>query len=94
MNPSDHAGNPSEQNGKPIVFIAGGIGVTPLLSMAKSLVVANLATPIYFLQAARNSSVHAMADEVRSLAGKRLRMILVVGSPGMIVSHHISFSNR
>lgn len=26
--------------------------------------------------------------------GRRLRRILVVGSPGMIVSHHISFSNR
>lgn len=26
--------------------------------------------------------------------GNRLRMILVVGSPGMMVSHHISPSNR
>ncbi|TWT94704.1 NO-inducible flavohemoprotein [Stieleria varia] len=60
--------NTAEQTGKPLVFIAGGIGVTPLLSMAKSVAAANLTTPIFFLQAARNSSVHAMAEEVRGLA--------------------------
>lgn len=60
--------NPAENTGKPIVFIAGGIGVTPLLSMAKSLVASNRNTSIFFIQAARNSSVHAMADEVRDLA--------------------------
>ncbi|WP_145286985.1 NO-inducible flavohemoprotein [Pirellulimonas nuda] len=61
--------DPSEANPQPIVFIAGGIGVTPLLSMAKSLVAAKTPAPIYFLQAARNSAVHALAGEVRGLAG-------------------------
>ncbi len=60
--------DPAGNTGKPVVFIAGGIGVTPLLSMAKSLVASNLTPPIFFIQAARNSSVHAMADEVRGLA--------------------------
>ena len=54
-------------NGKPIVLLAGGIGVTPLLAMAKSLHHARKTTPVYFLQAAKNSRVHALADEVRSL---------------------------
>ncbi|SMP73350.1 nitric oxide dioxygenase [Neorhodopirellula lusitana] len=53
---------------KPVVLLAGGIGVTPLLSMAKSIVHANPDADIYFLQAARNSKVHAFADEVRNLA--------------------------
>ncbi|MCA9047131.1 MAG: NO-inducible flavohemoprotein [Planctomycetaceae bacterium] len=60
--------DPSTANGRPIVFLAGGIGITPLLSMARSLAEAKATTPIYFLQAARNSRVHALADEVRSLS--------------------------
>ncbi|QEF97788.1 Flavohemoprotein [Stieleria maiorica] len=53
---------------KPIVLLAGGIGITPLLSMAKSIVHANPDAHIYFLQAARNSKLHAFADELRNLA--------------------------
>lgn len=58
---------PDLDDDRPIVFLAGGIGVTPLLSMAKALVHRDAATPIYFLQAARNSRVHALAGEVRAL---------------------------
>lgn len=61
--------DPASTNGRPVVLLAGGIGVTPLLAMAKSLQQAGKTTPVYFLQAARNSRVHAFADEVRSLAG-------------------------
>ncbi|MAT15016.1 MAG: NO-inducible flavohemoprotein [Planctomyces sp.] len=60
--------DPTADGGRPVVLLAGGIGVTPLLAMAKSLVAANPATPIYFLQAARNSEVQALAGEVRKLA--------------------------
>ncbi len=53
---------------KPIVLIAGGIGVTPLLSMAKSLIRTKPAATIHFIQAARNSKVQAFADELRQVA--------------------------
>ena len=59
--------DPTQVNGRPLVFLAGGIGITPLLSMAKAVVHAGVTTPIYFLQAVRNSKVHALADEVRNL---------------------------
>jgi len=52
---------------RPIVMLAGGIGVTPLLSMAKTLVYQNVKSSIHFVQAARNSRVHAFAEEVRAL---------------------------
>jgi nitric oxide dioxygenase len=61
---------PEAATKKPIVFLAGGIGVTPLLSMAKSLVHQGVQAPLYFIQAARNSRLHALADEVRALKDK------------------------
>ncbi|MGB7326142.1 MAG: NO-inducible flavohemoprotein [Rubripirellula sp.] len=57
-----------KSDGRPVVLLAGGIGVTPLLSMAKSIVHANPNSPVYFLQAARDSRVHAFADEIKNLA--------------------------
>ncbi|MGV3485786.1 MAG: NO-inducible flavohemoprotein [Planctomycetaceae bacterium] len=72
-----------EQASRPLVFLAGGIGVTPLLSMAKSLVAAKSETPIYFLQAARNSRVHAFAEELQELAreGARVSTYVVYDNP-------------
>jgi len=58
---------PEATGGRPIVLLAGGIGVTPLLSMAKSLVHRSTATPVHFIHAARNSQVQALADEIRAL---------------------------
>ncbi|TWT63122.1 Flavohemoprotein [Rubinisphaera italica] len=59
--------DPTTTKNQPIVFIAGGIGVTPLLAMAKSLVKSNFDSPIHFIQAARNSRLHAFAEEVQQL---------------------------
>lgn len=56
---------------KPVVFLAGGIGVTPLLSMAKSIVHANRAAPVVFIHAVRNSKVQVFADELARLAHAR-----------------------
>jgi nitric oxide dioxygenase len=58
---------PEKVNGRPIVLLAGGIGVTPLLSMAKSLVRQGVAAPIHFIHAARNSRMQALAVETQSL---------------------------
>ncbi|QDS97281.1 NO-inducible flavohemoprotein [Adhaeretor mobilis] len=60
--------NPETATGKPIVLLAGGIGITPLMSMAKSIIHSNPEAPIYFVQAARNSKTHAFAEELRTLA--------------------------
>ncbi|QDV24614.1 NO-inducible flavohemoprotein [Aureliella helgolandensis] len=68
---------------KPVVLIAGGIGVTPLLSMAKSIIHANSNASVYFIQAARNSKVHAFADELRNLsdAGPNLHTKVIYDAP-------------
>jgi nitric oxide dioxygenase len=68
---------------KPIVLLAGGIGVTPLLSMAKSILRANRDAPLYFIQAARNSKVRAFAGEVQTLAqvGSNVRAKTIYDAP-------------
>jgi len=58
-------------NSKPIVLLAGGIGITPLLSMLKILSQQTTTTPVYFVHASQNSRLHAMGGEVRDAA--RLR---------------------
>lgn len=58
---------PDLASGQPLVLLAGGIGITPLLSMAKWVVHQDAGRPVFFLHAARNSRVQAMADEIRHL---------------------------
>lgn len=56
---------------RPVVLLSGGIGITPLLSMLHSLTANQVAAPVYFLHAARNSRIHSHAEEVRQLAAER-----------------------
>jgi nitric oxide dioxygenase len=52
-------------------LLAGGIGVTPLMSMLKSLAHHGSEAPVYFLHAARDGRVHALAEEARDIAAER-----------------------
>jgi nitric oxide dioxygenase len=61
---------PAQVRNKTIVLLAGGIGVTPVLSMLKALAHAEVTMPVYFVHAARNSRVHAFASEVREIADR------------------------
>jgi len=62
--------NPLEVRDQTIVLISGGIGITPVLSMLKSLAYHRVASPVKFIHAARNSRFHAFADEVKSIAAE------------------------
>ncbi len=58
---------PSEES-RPLVFIAGGVGITPILSMLHSALERSSKTrPIVFIQGALNGTVHAFAEELRML---------------------------
>ena len=72
--------NPDEYSGRPAVFIAGGIGITPLLAMAKALIAAHPETPVVFVHAVRSASMRALGDEVDALteAGRDVRVCTVV----------------
>ncbi len=55
----------------PLVFIAGGVGVTPLLSMLYSALEKSAGLrPVVFIQGTLNGAVHAFAEELRTLKTK------------------------
>lgn len=49
----------------PVYLISGGVGITPMLSMLKTIAKEQPRRPATFIHAARNGSVHAFKDEVR-----------------------------
>ncbi len=56
---------------RPVVFLAAGVGVTPLLSMAKYLVNEGVLGRIQFFQAVKNSTVHAFRNEVQDMVSDK-----------------------
>jgi len=62
--------DPAAVGQRPVVLLAGGVGVTPLLSMLKSLTHSGVDVPIYVIHAARNSRLHPLAGEIREIAGR------------------------
>lgn len=55
---------------RPIVLISIGSGVTPVLAMLHSLVLAQTARQVWFVHGARNGAEHAYAAEVRRLSDR------------------------
>jgi nitric oxide dioxygenase len=54
-------------NDTPVVLIAGGVGITPLLSMLHQRLADGLKADTTLIQAAVNGEVHAFKDEIRNL---------------------------
>jgi nitric oxide dioxygenase len=53
---------------KPLVLLSGGIGITPILSMLKTLADHRTSRPVHFIHAALNSDTHALHSEVQAAA--------------------------
>ncbi|EXK25827.1 hypothetical protein FOXG_15840 [Fusarium oxysporum f. sp. lycopersici 4287] len=49
-------------NTAPVVFISGGVGLTPMMAMLKKITEEGKPRKVVFIHAARNSRVHAMKD--------------------------------
>ena len=62
---------------RPIVLVAGGVGITPLISMLRHGVAADPGRPITLLYAARDSRELAFWDELRWLARRHPHVRLV-----------------
>jgi ferredoxin-NADP reductase len=56
------------QSTQPAVLISNGVGITPMISMAKAATLLNPQRHIWFLHGARDGSLHAFRDEVNAIA--------------------------
>ena len=52
----------------PVVLISNGVGITPMISMAKACGLLNPRRHIWFLHGARNGEYHACREEVNAIA--------------------------
>ncbi len=58
----------STDNTKPVVLLSGGVGITPMLSMAEYLATERPGRKLFFLHTSRNKSVQPMLTRLRELA--------------------------
>jgi len=58
----------------PAVLISNGVGITPMISMAKAATHHNPDRPIWFVHGAKNGHFHAFQDEVTGVAQQNPRL--------------------
>lgn len=54
----------------PAVFISGGVGITPFMSMASTIAETQPGRKVQFIHAARNGKLQAFKEELKALDGK------------------------
>ena len=67
-----------EYSARPVVLISAGIGVTPMVSMLHQLANDGGERDVTFIHGARDGAYHALAAEVREIAGRLERVRLHV----------------
>ena len=55
------------ENNIPAVLISNGVGITPMISMAKACAKENPQRHVWFIHGARNGEYHAFAEEMRTV---------------------------
>lgn len=58
------------QDFKPAILISNGVGITPMVSMAKAISAVHPTRPVWFLHGARNGDYHALREEMLSVAAQ------------------------
>ncbi len=78
---------------KPVVLIAGGVGLTPLISMLNWLVTTRSQREIWFFYGVRDRSEHAMYEhmEMIRVANPNVRMVTFYSHPTLICQQGIDY---
>ena len=68
---------------KPVVLISNGVGITPMIAMAKAALQQRSARPIWFVHGCRNGSFHAFRSDMAALAAAHpnLQLHIVYSRP-------------
>lgn len=69
-----------EKGTAPVVLMAGGVGITPLMSMYETLVDENERS-VAFIQCAENSAVHAFRNTIEASADDKRQSLVVYSNP-------------
>ncbi len=64
------------QKSIPAVLISNGVGITPMISMAKAVARLNPTRPIWFVHGARDGRYHAFREEMRALAERHSNLTI------------------
>lgn len=74
----------NKKDGLPVVFISGGVGQTPLLSMLESLVHNRPGQPITWIHGCREERVHAFKETIEGWAAQlpNIRQHIFYDTPG------------
>jgi len=68
---------------RPVILLSGGVGLTPMVSMAETIAVKHPALEAHYIHGALNSATHAMGHHVRALAksNTQLRVVTFYSDP-------------
>ena len=65
----------------PLVLLSGGVGLTPMVSMLKTVAEVQPERKVTFIHAAMNGKVHALRDEVSSLKNENINNVVFYDAP-------------
>ena len=61
-----------------VVLLSGGVGITPMLSIAEHLCAENSGRPVYFLHSSMNNAVQPMPERLREFARQNQNMVVSI----------------
>ncbi|OQR90322.1 oxidoreductase FAD/NAD(P)-binding domain protein [Achlya hypogyna] len=69
-------------DGKPVVLLSGGVGITPMAAMAHHLLDSSASNAVLFIHAARSREVEALRDELAARQGPNFTVKTIYGQEG------------
>lgn len=70
-----------DNNSTPVVFLAGGVGITPLLSMVQTVSSKQPQRSVQFIQAANNGAIQAFKNELEKVNINDYKLSFVYANP-------------
>lgn len=65
----------------PLVLISNGVGITPMVAIAKAVTIHSPDRQIWFLHGVRDGSFHAFRDELQAIANPNLHIVYAYSRP-------------